>query len=250
MYQVMPFQIQCYGISDIGLVRANNEDVWGQVPECNFYILADGMGGHNAGDIAARTVVDELSRWIIDSGFQGDLSEVAFSLEEAIIAVNSMIHNRGLADEELYGMGSTLCCLGFYEGRAVYAHVGDSRIYRFRDKKLEQLTEDHSLVNALITAGKITKENSKDFGRKHVVTQAVGVHRDVCPTIKYSHAQEGDLYFMCSDGLTDIVPNGDIENILCDCGNDLAAAGKRLVNMAKDKGSSDNITVVLLRIDE
>ncbi len=241
----LPYTVESFGISDLGLVRNNNEDVFHSVPLHQFFVLADGMGGHNAGEIAAKEAVYHLSTSVCQffASKQKDLSlfdTFPSHLHHSIVKANLWVHELSEQKKELSGMGTTLCCLLLHQNSLIYAHVGDSRIYRFR-KKLEQLTEDHSLLSP---EEKAEKSRSSE---KHIITRAIGTGPEVEPDISISALQPNDIYFLCSDGLTDFVSDSELTEILqkhpC-----IKTASRRMIEAAKNKGGSDNITVLMIKV--
>lgn len=250
--RLMPYTITAFGLSDIGLVRQNNEDVWGQLPQLNFYVLADGMGGHQAGEVAAREAVNSLNRVVkrkIKAAQQPlsivDLEEM---LRQAIRYVNGVIYKLGKKEIELRGMGTTLCCLLFHGNGVVFAHVGDSRIYRFRNAQLEQLTKDHSLLCELVDQGQINEQQASEFLYKNIITRAIGTEPKVEPTLGIGELQDDDIYLMCSDGLSDLLAPDEIEKVLIQT-DSLKEAAESLIALANEKGGRDNITVVLTKVE-
>lgn len=234
-----------FGLSDIGVSRPNNEDVWIAMPDLGFYALADGMGGHQAGEIAAQTTIDQLS--ILVKNIQTKTPQTLMAgLEEAIEKANQWVYELGRNTETLHGMGTTLCCLLWTQETIVYAHVGDSRIYRLRDQKLELLTQDHSLLAKWL---KVKKSSKTPFPYKNVITRAIGTAPKANPEISFCTHQKGDLFFLCSDGLSDTLSLEDIENILNRAPN-LENASQKLIQEAKNKGSSDNITILMIQSEE
>jgi protein phosphatase len=228
------------GLSDIGLSRPNNEDVWAAVPEMGFFALADGMGGHQAGEVAAKVAVDELCRRVQTSSL-----DPVLTLRLAIEKANEKVYEKGKKNQTLNGMGTTLCCLYWTQEAVIYAHVGDSRIYRFRKNKLEQLTQDHSLFAKWLSQGQ-AKTCETPYPYKNVITRAIGTAKRVTPEIAMAEYESGDLFILCSDGLTDALPFKDMEKIL-ERSDSLDAAAARLIEKAKIKGSNDNITVLLIQ---
>ena len=226
------------GISDIGLVRPNNEDVWAAHPESGFFALADGMGGHQAGEIAAKEAIEQLLRHFRPS------DDPKGALQYAIEEANRKVFEKGRSSEQMNGMGTTLCCLFCSQKTVVYAHVGDSRIYRFRQGKLEQLTEDHSLYSRWQMLGKTSHD---PYPYKNVITRAIGTSRKVIPEISSTSFEPGDLFLLCSDGLSDSLPLQDMEKVI-ERSDTLESATERLVEKAKIMGSSDNITVLLIQV--
>lgn len=152
----MPFHLNSFGLSDIGVSRPNNEDVWTSLPEIGFFALADGMGGHQAGEIAAKETIESISK-SAKAIKSKDCMELIIELRSAIEKANKWVHELGKKSQTLSGMGTTLCCMIWTESAIVYAHVGDSRIYRSRGKKLELLTQDHSLFAKWLATGKLAE---------------------------------------------------------------------------------------------
>lgn len=250
---LMPYELLAVGLSDVGLVRQNNEDVWAQLNDLQLFILADGMGGHQAGEIAAKEAVAALSQLIRkaeDSKTTLLTLRDAYALvRQAIEQTNRSVYLKGQTDAELRGMGTTLCCLYFQENGLIYGHVGDSRIYRLRKNRLEQLTKDHSLLRELVDMGELDEEQSTDFLYKNIITKAIGTEPDVDPTIHASDIAVSDIYLMCSDGLSDLLPFREIERIL-NTMTSLEEGAQTLIKEANEKGGHDNITVVLVKVLE
>lgn len=236
-------KLESFGTSDIGHKRDNNEDVFISMPRYRFFALADGMGGHNAGEIAAKETIDFLGRSIKELIHPQKKAKIPTRdlinhLKSAIENANSLVHSLGNENHELRGMGTTLCCLYLYEDAVIYAHVGDSRIYRFREDELKQLTEDH----ALLMESKINKGTYK-----HIITKAIGITREVDISIASATVQKGDIFLLATDGLTDSVRLNEIEEILRGP-KSLKIKGANLVKIAKEKGGHDNITLILIKI--
>lgn len=242
------------GLSDKGLVRDKNEDVWESLADEHFYILADGMGGHQAGEIAAYKTVDTICEMVKAYSFSIDVEkqtqeEVTSLLTEAIQQANSLIYQMGQSNDRFTGMGTTVCCLCIRTGFIICAHVGDSRIYRLRDGELNALTLDHSLVMDLIESGQMTAEEAKNFKRKNVITRAIGIDSTVKSTLSVDNIRSGDIYLLCSDGLSDYVSAEVIkENLVKD--DNLNEVCQLLIDEAKNSGSKDNITVVAVRVQD
>lgn len=247
---IMPYQILACSLSDVGLVRQNNEDVCGEIPETKFFILADGMGGHQAGEIAARQAVSAIFRIIKEKEVPGmSLSDEYRLVRQAIEYANHFVHKLSRSSEELKGMGTTICCLKFHEQDLIYAHVGDSRIYRLRDRHLDQLTKDHSLLSDLIDLGQLSEDQVTDFAYKNIITKAIGTESMVEPSVYTTHFEIGDIYMMCSDGLSDLLSKKEIESIM-NTSSSLEQTTQNLVNRAKERGGHDNVTVVLVQVKE
>ena len=234
-------KLKACGLSDIGLCRPNNEDVWVAMPDIGFFALADGMGGHLAGEVAAKEAIDHLSN-SVKTIPEGDPLERMLELKKAIEKANSWVYQLGKEEDALNGMGTTLCCLMWLENVIIYAHVGDSRIYRLRNQKLELLTQDHSLFARWL---KLSKNSKTPFRYKNVITRAIGTAPRANPEVAISRCLSGDLYFLCSDGLSDVLSLEEIEKIL-NLSPNLEKASKRLIDRAKIKGSSDNITILMV----
>lgn len=248
----MPFKVLSFGLSDIGLVRQNNEDVWAELPEPQyFYMLADGMGGHQAGEVAAREAIDNLCKLIKENlkGNQITLAEAFQIIHEAISSVNATIYHMAKSKSDLRGMGTTLCCLHIHPDGVIFAHVGDSRIYRYRNHELIQLTQDHSLLRELMDLGQINEHQATDFLYKNIITKAIGTEPYVEPSIHIADLFKDDIYLICSDGLSDLLSIQEIASIIKENQGSFEAVNE-LVACAKDKGGLDNITVVMVNVQE
>lgn len=248
---LMPYKIKSCGRSHKGLVRQNNEDVWEELSHAHFYALADGMGGHQAGEVAAREAVHTLCKIIEDkmhhaSGHQS-LSTVRRELQHAIELANFHVYKMGRNNPDLKGMGTTICCLYFHDQSVVYGHVGDSRIYRFRDGELEQMTRDDSLLRELIDQGHLSEEQASEFLYKNIITKAIGAEPSIEPGVHYDEAREGDIYMMCSDGLTDMLSDEEISKVM-EKMHSVDEGVDRLISEAIGRGGHDNITIVMLMV--
>jgi protein phosphatase len=229
----MAYTIESFGISDVGLSREKNEDVFHEIPLHSFFVLADGMGGHNAGEVAAKEVIHHLSSSICQLfSTEENFPPLPSFLHNAIVKANHWVHQLSEQKLEFQGMGTTLCCLLIHEQKLIYGHVGDSRIYRFRDALL-QMTQDH--------------RSSSLRGKKNMITRAIGTTPHIEPDIAIESIHPGDIYFLCSDGLTDYVSDHEISTILEKNGC-IKTASKQLVHAAKTKGGGDNITILMLKV--
>lgn len=247
----LPLKLAFFGLSDIGTSRPNNEDVWVALPEFGFFALADGMGGPQAGEIAAKEVILSLSNSIAKIKNYSCM-ELIIELRHAIEKANELIYQMSKKADELSGMGTTLCCLMWIQEAIVYAHVGDSRIYRLRNKKLDLLTQDHSLFAKWLATGKLAAECETPYPYKNVITRAVGTSKKAKPEIAATTYEPGDLYFLCSDGLSDVLSLQEIEKII-NRSEKMDSSCKSLIERAKIKGSCDNITLLMIQqtgIDE
>lgn len=251
--ETMPYKIDSYGLSDIGHVRDNNEDVWTALPQYNFFVLADGMGGHQAGEVAAEEAVASLCSSIKEMVGPDTPS---FSFEEAhgmiqlaIERTNTHVYEMSRSNSSLRGMGTTLCCLYFHPKGLVYGHVGDSRIYRHRRGQLEQLTSDHSLVREMIDKGHLSQHEGEEASFKNVITRAIGTDRWIESSVHMTDVANEDFIIMCTDGLTDMLSHEEIQSILRQF-QSVELVTEALVAAAKDKGGRDNVTVVTVKVHE
>ncbi len=251
--RTLPFRIHACGLSDIGLVRPRNEDVWGQLTALHFYVLADGMGGHVAGDIAAREAVDcalrTFTRVLGPEGQERDsVQEVMSVLRFVVKDANKHVFTMQKENAAITGMGTTLCCCCFYGDYVIYAHVGDSRIYRSRSGELVRLTQDHSLAQWLVDVDGWQEEDAVEAVGRHIVTKAIGIDPYVDPSLDVLKVTCGDRYLLCTDGLTDLVTDEEIEQLLA-ANPDNLKASQALINCAKERGGVDNITVVIITVE-
>lgn len=240
--------MESYGVSDMGLIRTSNEDAWAELHACAFFILADGMGGHQAGEVASTKAVHALAEEMettFSSLTSSDIKKAENQLKQMIMQVNKKVYRLSRETPSYAGMGTTLACLWIYGGKLIYGHVGDSRIYRFRQKTLTQLTEDHSLRQEMIAKGTLNLSHSASF--KNIITRAIGTQAEVVPVIQSSDLENEDIYFLCSDGLTDELSTDEIKSILLKS-KTIKQASDTLVAAAKAKGGSDNITIVMVKI--
>ncbi len=215
------------------------------MPEIGFFALADGMGGPQAGEIAAKEVIDSLCDSVTKIKSHNCM-ELIIELRHAIEKANQLVYQMGKESQLLTGMGTTLCCLIWTQEAIVYAHVGDSRIYRLRKKKLELLTQDHSLFAKWLATGKLAEECETPYPYKNVITRAVGTSLKAKPEIAVATHEPGDLYFLCTDGLSDVLSLQEMEKII-NRSESLVGSSKSLVERAKIKGSCDNITLLMIQ---
>jgi len=242
----MNFEYFC--LTDPGLVRDNNEDAVALDPENQVAVLADGMGGYNAGEVASAMATSfiktELGRWLSEGGHEASARELRRAMEICIDNANRSIFNAANANPQYAGMGTTLV-MGVFQGtRTLIGHVGDSRCYRLRAGQLVQLTRDHSLLQEQIDAGLISQEQAQYATHKNLVTRALGVEDTVLLEVSEYRAEDDDLYLLCSDGLTDMMTDDRIVAILITAGT-LQEKGQALIDAANDSGGRDNISVIL-----
>ena len=224
--------------TDIGKLRKQNEDAaWFDEARAVFAV-ADGMGGHLAGEVASRMAIEAVQRMARENERPG-----IAALREAVACAHETILAHAQDHIECAGMGTTLSVLWLGENYAYIAHVGDSRIYRLREGSLTQITQDHSLVEELVRAGLITREQARTHPRRNIITRALGTHGENEPDLLVTDVQDGDVFLLCTDGLTGMVPDDEIERTLRDCG--IEAAADRLLALALDAGGRDNVTLIL-----
>ena len=224
--------------TDIGKLRKQNEDAaWFDEARAVFAV-ADGMGGHLAGEVASRMAIEAVQRMARENERPG-----IAALREAVACAHETILTHAQDHIECAGMGTTLSVLWLGENYAYIAHVGDSRIYRLREGSLTQITQDHSLVEELVRVGLITREQARTHPRRNIITRALGTHGENEPDLLVTDVQDGDVFLLCTDGLTGMVPDDEIERTLRDCG--IEAAADRLLALALDAGGRDNVTLIL-----
>ena len=239
--------------TDPGLARENNEDSVAVDDESRLAVLADGMGGYNAGEIAsgmATTFIkSELGRWLGQAGRNANPREVRRAMEICVDNANRSIFNAANSNPQYSGMGTTLVLGVFADGRLVLGHIGDSRCYRLRGAQLEQITKDHSLLQEQMDAGLITPEQAATSTNKNLVTRALGVEDAVLLEVNEHKVEPGDIYMMCSDGLSDMVDDDGIARILA---QDVPLEQKvaLLVDAANANGGRDNISVLVALASE
>jgi len=236
---------------DTGRARSNNEDSVA-VDEANaLAVLADGMGGYNAGEVASSMATSfiraELGRWLTEAAARASDLDVRRAMDICVDNANRAIFNAANANPQYAGMGTTLVVAVFREGQLRLGHVGDSRAYRWRQGQLAQITRDHSLLQEQIDAGLITPEQASFSANKNLVTRAVGVEDTVLLETHLHEVQPGDVYLMCSDGLSDMLDDAMMARLLQQH-DSLSAAGQALVAAANDAGGKDNIALILVRV--
>jgi len=249
-------KIEIIGLTDVGSVRDHNEDAISTSETLGLAILADGMGGHRGGEVASAitisTVLEALTKRLkkIKDGTTDE--ETGYSLEsiavhEASALANLNVYSASAENTQYRGMGTTLVVLLFYDDRFTVAHVGDSRLYRLRDGVLEQITRDHSLMQELIDRGFYTPEQARKSLNKNLVTRAVGIEEKVQIDIQEDVTQSGDIYMLCSDGVTDMIEDDLIHEILKTNSEDLEKAASEIIRQSNEHGGKDNISVILAR---
>ena len=235
-------------VTDRGRKRPSNEDAFGYSVEHGVFIVCDGMGGAAAGEIASSLAVDETLRLLSDRP-DAEAIPLAKAAEEVIDAVNEAIFSRAQRNYRLNGMGTTLVVLVAQEDQVAVLNIGDSRCYRLREGKFEQITLDHSLVEEQVRLGRMSRTEALRSPLRNVITRAVGTQRKVTPDIFPLQAAPGDRFLLCSDGLTRELSDPQIEALLVVDGP-LEEQCARLVNAANKAGGNDNITCVLVNVEK
>jgi protein phosphatase len=244
------FRLYMAGLSDTGLARSHNEDYIAWDEGRGLAVLADGMGGHKAGDVASRLCVESLTAILLpalDKAIRPrkGVSRHACLVRRAVNKANGVVYAAAEDDPACKGMGTTLVLALFHDDKVVVAHVGDSRLYRLRAGELTALTADHSLVREMLEQGVIGQDEARDSLYGHVITQAVGVRAKITPEVQELDAVPGDIYLLCSDGLTDMVQDAEIHDSLMATQGNWTRAAQRLVDLANQRGGRDNISVVI-----
>jgi protein phosphatase len=239
--------------TDPGLTRNNNEDALAFDAATGLCILADGMGGYNAGEIASAMAVvfikSEMSHWLSHAGRQAKAREVRRALEVCVDNANHSIFNAAHSNAEFAGMGTTLVVGVFQDGRLLLGHVGDSRCYRLRGQAFQQITKDHSLIQEQLDAGLITPEQAFTSPNRNLVTRALGIEDMTLVEVNEHRVEADDLYLMCSDGLSDMVTDEGIAEIVRG-GGTLVHKARQLIDAANEAGGRDNISVLLAHAKE
>jgi PPM family protein phosphatase len=240
-----------------GMVRSHNEDSVAFEPANGLAVLADGMGGYNAGEVASgiavSVVVTEVSHRLqnaspIDIDEESGEELGVLLLRDNIQKANISIFRAAESQPQYSGMGTTIVCGLFYDNRVAVGHVGDSRMYRLRGDELEVITRDHSLLQEQIDSGMISAEDARMSRNKNLVTRAVGIDAVVEPEIHVYDVLVGDIYLLCSDGLNDMVEDEDIQSTLFAMQSNLTLAADQLIQMANDNGGRDNVSVILVKV--
>jgi serine/threonine protein phosphatase PrpC len=249
-------RIEVAGETNVGMKRNHNEDNFSVLEESGLYIVADGMGGHASGEVASKMAVDALQEFFSATAddpertwpYKMDRSKgyEENRLITGIKLANLRIYESAQRDPRQRGMGTTIVSIFAVDSGVYIAHVGDSRVYRIRDKQMEQLTEDHSLLNDYIKMKRLTAEEIANFPHKNVIVRALGMKDTVKVDSRFEQPQENDIILMCSDGLSGPVSDEELLDIATTTG-DLKSAAAKMIERANANGGPDNITVVLVR---
>ena len=241
--------------SDPGMVRGHNEDSVFANPALGVVVLADGMGGYNAGEVASgmttTLLASELARAFAEKAPYEKTASGSWAcaaLQTEIVKTNGAIYQAAQSQQQYAGMGTTLVAAVFHDDHVTVAHIGDSRLYRLRGETFSQVTKDHSLLQEQIDSGLITPEQARTSQNKNLVTRALGIDPAVEPEIHEYDVEAGDIYLLCSDGLNDMVPDDEIGMILQMLAANLELCATQLVEMANDNGGRDNVSVILVKV--
>jgi serine/threonine protein phosphatase PrpC len=251
--------MQSASLTDPGRVRDHNEDCIESRPEIGLYVLADGMGGYNAGEVASGMATSLIADGLQETWRTREVDRLGREeskvlaeklINEQILRSNSAIFTTSQNNPECAGMGTTLVVCLFYDNFMAVAHIGDSRLYRLRGDSMEQVTRDHSLLQEQLDSGLITPEEAKLSQNKNLVTRALGIDPGVEPEIHVYETQPDDIYLLCSDGLSDMVDDEEIRLTLITLKSNPTLTVQQLVQAANDNGGRDNISAMLIRITE
>ena len=247
------------GQTDTGRVREHNEDTIASDVDVGLLVLADGMGGYNAGEVASGIAVKTITNLVREGLAREDLGSIDRStgltrpsivLRDAITRANKIIYQTARSQAECEGMGTTVVAALFYDNRISIAHVGDSRLYRQRGSQIAQVTMDHSLLQELVDRGFYSPEEAQRAANKNYVTRALGVEPQVEVEVQEQPVDKGDIYILCSDGLSDMVEDEDIRLTISTFGANLDTVAKQLIQLANENGGRDNVSVVLAQAQE
>ena len=240
--------MKAFSITDIGEKRRINQDYVfcevnsiGNLP--NLFIVADGMGGHNAGDYASRFCVEFFTEHIRNS----DITSPIALIEEAITVINDKLYEKSKQQADYEGMGTTFVAATICDNVMYVANIGDSRLYVISNE-IVQITEDHSLVQAMVKTGELDKDEAKSHPNKNIITRALGTNETAQPDFFEVELDEGDIVLLCSDGLTNMLNDETIEKIIRENADNLQAATEILVKQANENGGKDNITVIIVKV--
>lgn len=229
------------------MIRSNNEDAFGVYPDLSLYVVADGLGGHAGGEIASRIAV-KVIRESVSSAFE-KRGEMEDNLREAIKGANNLINRLAKKEQDLHGMGTTVVVAAIEGNRAIVAHVGDSRAYLVRGDTFTQITKDHTVVEEYVRIGLLTPQDAQYHPYRHVLSRALGTSGDVEVDVAEIHLQPGDTIILCTDGLTNMVPDKEIFNTVSELRPSPGKITETLIAQANKNGGVDNITVIAICIE-
>ena len=252
-------KIKIAEITDVGMVRDHNEDAIGSNADVGLLVLADGMGGYNAGEVASGIAVQTITELAVEGAGREERNDVdphsgmmrqTIVLRDAIARANKIIYQTAQSQSHCEGMGTTLVAAMFYDNRISIAHVGDSRCYRLRGGVFEQLTMDHSLLQELVDRGFYSEEEAQRSTNRNYVTRALGVEPSVEVEVQEFDVLPGDVYLLCSDGLPDMVEDEDIHLTIKTFNASLDVVGQQLVQLTNDHGGRDNVSIMLAEVTD
>lgn len=240
-----------YGLTDIGVKREKNEDAISlplETEGIKLFILADGMGGAKAGEKASQLAIQTIRDYVRLNFIKIERTkeEIEEVIRKAMVEANKKIYELSMEYKEYNGMGTTVVVVLIYRGRVYIGHIGDSRVYRLRQSVFRQLTKDHSYVQELVRQGTITIEEAKNHPQKNVLLKALGCDRDIVPDVITKGFVKGDVILLCSDGLTNMVDDKKIYEIIMKNTSDLKVACKMLIDVANENGGIDNISAIII----
>jgi len=247
-------KLAIHGMSDVGLSREHNEDSIRWDRELGLVMLADGMGGHNAGEVASDLAVTSIHDALLDvltpEMLETKVIKCEDAVRESVIYANEEIFEQAQERVECAGMGTTIVLTLFHESFVTWANVGDSRIYRLRNAELSQITQDHSLVQEMVDNGYLSQEEALISTSRNLITRALGIAPEVEVDVTTEDLDQDDVFLLCSDGLTDLVSNAEILETIMSLRDNMDDAAKRLIELANEKGGTDNISVILITLHE
>ncbi|HEX7081877.1 MAG TPA: Stp1/IreP family PP2C-type Ser/Thr phosphatase [Gammaproteobacteria bacterium] len=244
-------------MTDVGRVRDHNEDAIAAEPELGLWVLADGMGGYNAGEVASGIAVKTVIEMVTAACKREKRNDIepasgymrqTIALRDAVARANKIINQTAQSQPQCEGMGTTLVACLFYDNRVSVAHVGDSRLYRLRGNKFEQITMDHSLLQELVDRGFYSPEEAQRSTNRNYVTRALGVEPTVDVEVQEVEVQRGDYFLLCSDGLPDMVEDEDIHLTISTFDSDVDTIAEQLIKLTNDNGGRDNVSVGLVHV--
>jgi protein phosphatase len=247
--------VEVAGVTDVGMRRKRNEDAIDWDLQLGLAMVADGMGGNQGGNVASvtalRSIRNDLRRALADAPRSSDRAGTrkvrGALIAELVRRANHAVRAAAGRDPRLRGMGTTLVMALLGEGYLSVAHVGDSRMYRLREGSLDRLTDDHTVVQELLVRGKLDPLEAAVSRNRNVITRALGIYQDVAVDVAHHDTRPGDVYMLCSDGLTGMASDADIAMVLGNCDPSLEQSARGLVELANSRGGKDNVSVVLLR---
>lgn len=254
---VLTEALEIVSMTDPGQVRDHNEDCVETRPEAGIVVLADGMGGYNAGEVASGMATSLIASGLAQLWKPGSFAgldreaikaQAEKLIQEQVHLTNTAIFEAAKKDVQCAGMGTTLVVGLFYDNFLTVGHIGDSRLYRLRKETLEQITRDHSLLQEQIDSGLISKEDARQSHNKNLVTRALGIDAEVEAEIHSYDTRVGDVYLLCSDGLNDMIDDDEIQMTLIALKANLEVTAQQLIQSANDAGGRDNVSVMLIKI--